>query len=237
MPFARLQYFSNALAKGTSVTLLLPDAAVEPPYVPWLLLHGLSDDDKTWTRRTSLERYVEGLPVVVAMPDGGRGFYVDADAAYYTALAEELPVMLARYLPLREGWAVGGLSMGGYGALRFALGRPDRFRSAHSHSGAVGFGHEARYAERPDIRRLLEATTEGTNDLYRLAGSASPRPAVRIDCGTEDFLIEDNRAFSAHLREIGFEHEYAEYPGGHDWAYWDAHVREQIAFHRSSLGF
>jgi len=237
MPLARLQYFSQALGKQTAVTLILPAVSVEPPYTPWLLLHGLSDDETIWSRRTSLERYVDGLPVVVAMPDGGRGFYVDSDHgfAYYTALADELPTMLERYLPLRKEWAVGGLSMGGYGAMRFALGRPDRFRSAHSHSGALGFGHNPRYRETAEFDRLLG--DNDANSLYGLAKAASPKPAVRIDCGVDDFLLEDNRAFVAHLNEIGYAHEYEEFPGAHDWAYWDEHVQEQIAFHRKNLGF
>ncbi|RYG27200.1 esterase family protein [bacterium] len=236
MPLARLQFFSQALGKQTAVTLILPAASIEPPYTPWLLLHGLSDDETIWTRRTSLERYVDGLPFVVAMPDGGRGFYVDAPDgyAYYTALSEELPAMLERYLPLRKEWAVGGLSMGGYGALRIALGRPDRFRSAHSHSGALGFGQNPRYRETTEFDRLVG---EGeTNSLYALGRSASPKPAIRIDCGVDDFLLEDNRAYTTFLKEIGYDHEYEEFPGAHDWAYWDEHVQEQMAFHRKNLG-
>lgn len=239
MPLARLQYFSQALQKQTAVTLVLPDVAAEPPYVPWLLLHGLSDDETIWARRTSLERYVEGLPVVVAMPDGGRGFYIDAAEgfAYYTALSEELPAMLDKYLPIRKEWAVGGLSMGGYGAVRFALGHPERFKSAHSHSGALGFGHDG-VRDQPEFLRILGPTpTGGPNDLYRLAESVSPRPALRIDCGVDDFLIESNRAFTAHLTKIGYAHEYEEFPGVHDWAYWDTHVPEQLAFHRKNLNF
>ena len=205
---------------------------------PWLLLHGLSDDDTVWSRRTSLERYVDGLPVVVAMPDGGRGFYIDSEAgfAYYTALSEELPSLLARYLPLKEEWAVGGLSMGGYGALRLALGRPDRFRSAHSHSGALGFAHTPRYREGAEFARLLGDSGEA-NSLYALAREVAPQPAIRIDCGVDDFLIKDNRVYTAHLKEIGDDYENEEFPGVHDWAYWDEHVQEQIAFHRKNLGF
>ena len=236
MPLARLQYFSDALGKQTAVNLILPEASADAPFTPWLLLHGLSDDETAWARRTSLERYVEGTNVLVAMPDGGRGFYVDAPEgfAFFTALADELPSMLARYFPLRDEWAVGGLSMGGYGAVRFGLGRPERFRSVHAHSAALGFGHAPRYAESPEFARLQAGDKD---DLFALAGASADRPALRIDCGTEDFLLDDNRAFHAHLDALGFAHEYEEFPGGHDWTYWDHHVREQFAFHRKNLGF
>ena len=240
MALARLQYFSKALRKQTAVNLILPEATVEPA-VPWLLLHGMSDDETMWARRTSLERDVEGLPVVVAMPDGGRGFYVDGPnggSAFLSALADELPAMLSSYLRLREEWAVGGLSMGGYGAVRFGLENPERFRSVHAHSAALGFGHDPRYGEVPDLAPLLDADgTSPANDLYALAATSTRRPALRVDCGTEDFLLEDNRLFHAHLEGLGFAHDYAEFPGAHDWSYWDRHVRDQLAFHRKNLGF
>ncbi len=239
MPRTRLQYFSKALQKQTAVDLILPEASAEP-MVPWLLLHGLSDDETMWARRTSLERYVEGLNVLVAMPDGGRGFYVDAAQgfAYFTALADELPTMLSHYFRLRDEWAAGGLSMGGYGAVRFGLARPGRFRSVHAHSAALGFGHVPRYRETLEFERILgEPPAGGKDDLFALASGALERPALRIDCGTGDLLLDDNRAFHAHLDALGFAHEYEEFPGGHDWAYWDLHVQDQLAFHRRNLGF
>lgn len=240
MPLARLQYFSAALGKQTAVNLILPEASADAPYVPWLLLHGLSDDETAWARRTSLERYVDGTNVLVAMPDGGRGFYIDADEgfAFFTALAEELPTMLERYFPLRETWAVGGLSMGGYGAMRFGLGHPARFRSVHAHSAALGFAHVSRYGESSEFTRLVGAVpTGGKDDLFALASGIENPPAIRIDCGTEDFLLDDNRAFHAHLEAVGVAHEYEEFSGAHDWSYWDLHVRDQFAFHRKNLGF
>ena len=239
MPLARLQYFSSALQKQTAVNLILPEASGEP-MTPWLLLHGLSDDETSWARRTGLERYVEGLNVLVAMPDGGRGFYVDAAEgfAYLSALAEELPTMLARYFRLRDAWAVGGLSMGGYGAVRFGLGRPGRFRSVHAHSAALGFAHDPRYVETPEFARIVGApSVGGKDDLFHLASRVEKPPTIRIDCGTEDFLLDDNRAFHRHLDGIGLAHEYEEFPGSHDWTYWDHHVKGQLAFHRKNLDF
>ena len=61
-------------------------------------------------------------------------------------------------------------------------------------------------------------------------------PALRLDCGTEDFLLEQNRAFHKRLEDLHVPHEYEEFPGGHDWGYWDLHVREAIAFHARNLG-
>ncbi len=61
------------------------------------------------------------------------------------------------------------------------------------------------------------------------------RPRLSFDCGTEDPLLEENRAFHRHLARIGYPHHYAEHPGGHTWAYWDEHVREAICQHLAVL--
>ena len=61
-------------------------------------------------------------------------------------------------------------------------------------------------------------------------------PAIRIDCGTADFLIDQNRKYHKYLESLHIPHEYQEFPGSHDWAYWDLHVQEAIAFHVRNLG-
>ncbi len=248
MAFCELHYFSRALGKQTAANILLPEGEGKAgPFPVFYLLHGLSDDHTIWQRRTSIERYVQNLPLIVVMPDGGRGFYTNAEQgfAYETAIIEDLIGFVDRLFPTRAergGRCIGGLSMGGYGAVRLALRFPDRFRSANSHSGALGFGHrppsgdDARAAE---FRRILGPNPAGgPNDLFALAKDVGKTnlPALRIDCGTEDRLIEDNRLFHTHLVDLGLPHEYEEFPGAHEWGYWDKHVQEALAFHRRHLG-
>src|SRR5471030_3167488 len=143
MPFLEFRYFSNALQKHTTANILLPSVDIKGPHHVMFLLHGLSDDHSIWCRRTSIERYVDGLPLIVVMPDGGRGFYSDAvqGFAYETAIAKELPQIIENTFQTELPWCATGLSMGGYGAAKLALKYPERFRSGHSHSGAVLFGH------------------------------------------------------------------------------------------------
>lgn len=248
MAFCELHFFSKALGKQTAADVLLPEVDHPGPFAVMYLLHGLSDNHTIWQRRTSIERYVQNLPLIVVMPDGGRGFYCDAaqGPAYETAIIGDLIGYVDRMFhtrAARSGRCVGGLSMGGYGAAKLALRFPDLFCSAVSHSGAMHFGHQP---VQHDRGREIQAEFErivgpdpagGPNDLYALAEAVEPanRPALRIDCGTDDFLIEQNRAFHAHLKSIGYEHEYAEFPGAHDWAYWDEHVQEAIRFHTRHL--
>jgi putative tributyrin esterase len=248
MALSTLNYFSRALQKATAANVIFPETEIEGPYPVFYLLHGLSDDHTMWQRRTSIERYVQGLPLIVVMPDGGRGFYTDAERgmAWETALARDLVSLIDRMyptIPERAGRCVGGLSMGGYGAVKLALRYPDLFCSANSHSGALGFAHwplskDPGDAFAVEFKRVIgEEPVGGPNDLFALAESLDPakRPALTIDCGTEDFLLNANRAFHDHLDQIGFSHGYQEFPGEHNWAYWDEHIQEAIRFHLRSL--
>lgn len=243
MAFAEFHYFSDALQKQTAVNFVIPD--VEGPWEVMFLLHGLSDDHTIWNRRTRLEEYVSGLPLLVVMPDGGRGFYCDAEEgfAYNRAIGSELIGLVRRWFNTKDSWSISGLSMGGYGAIRLALDYPETFRSACALSAALEFGHSPFNRgddwDREFTRIIGKSPKGGPNDLFHLVETLdrAKMPALRIDCGTEDFLIESNRAFRAHLAALQIPHEYEEHPGAHTWTYWDEHIQPAIAFHRQNLSF
>ena len=248
MAFCDFHYFSDALGKQTAAYVLLPETG-KPPYPTLYLLHGYSDDHTIWLRRTRIEEYVAQMPLMVVMPDGGHGFYADAAEGYAfgKAIGEELLERIERTFPAqthREGRCIAGLSMGGYGALRLALAYPERFGAAVSHSGAVAFGHNVvNHSGEPYLqgaRRILGADhVGGPNDLFALAEKTDPAilPALRIDCGVDDFLYKDNQAFHAFLTEKGIPHEYEEFPGAHNWDYWDLHIRETLTFFKKVMAF
>jgi len=232
MAVAHLNYFNSPLQKEVAFLALLPDRQEKPgPYPVYYLLHGLSDDYTAWLRWSSIERYVRELPIIVVLPDGDRNWYSDMPdgPAYEKSIIEGLIPFVDRYLPTvpsREGRVIGGLSMGGYGAMKLALKYPDLFCSVAAHSGAFGL--------RNDPTRRLDYI----DCCLELASALKPdtAPAIRFDCGIDDFLIEQNREFHRHLESLDIPHEYEEFPGGHSWAYWDEHVQEAIAFHRRTLG-
>lgn len=251
MAFARINYFSRSLQKASSVSVIFPDdPAVRRPWSTFLLLHGLSDDDTIWMRRTSIERYVEGLPLVVVMPDGGRGWYTNAQVgpAHEDDLIKDVVGLIDRTFPVkaeRAGRAIGGLSMGGYGAVKLGLKHHELFASVNSHSGALGILQDdwRKDGKIKDIAAELEriygnAAKGGPEDPFGIVERIDHGriPALRIDCGKDDFLIEQNRAFHRHLESMHIPHEYEEFPGSHNWPYWDAHVQEAVAFHARNLG-
>jgi putative tributyrin esterase len=235
---------NTVLEKMTSFIAIVPDDK-PGPFPVLYLLHGLSDDHTAWARRTSLERYVSGLPLIVVMPNGERSFYTDSQAnpkaAFETYLTRDIIGFVDRTfqtIPTREGRVIAGLSMGGYGAFKLALKHPDLFCAAVSHSGAVGFGGRV-FDPGSEWAALMGANSAGSpNDISALAETIdrASLPALRIDCGTDDFLIEENRALHAHLTALGLPHEYQENPGAHNWDYWDTHIQDTLKFFGPVLG-
>ena len=243
MALCEVKFFAQRIQKASQMTVILPDAG-RGPFPVFYLLHGLSDDHTIWLRRTSIERYVAGVPLIVVMPDGGRSFYCDAVSGlpYEQYMLEDVIGFVDRTfatIPRRKGRVIGGLSMGGYGALKLALKYPDRFCSAVSHSGCLDAARLVREQQNPERMLIFGRRPDGgKDDLFAIARKLKrgKAPALRIDCGTEDFLLDHNRRFHAHLKRLRLPHEYEEFPGAHTWDYWDRHVQEEIAFHRKALG-
>lgn len=236
MAAIQMHYSSQALSKMSELWVVLPDHWDGTPLPVLYLLHGLSDDASAWIRRSSIERHAGAHRMLVVMPDGGRGWYTNAREPSQNRYEDHILEVVDRVDGLfntvadRGGRAIGGLSMGGYGAVKLGLKHAARFGSIHSHSGALD---SLRDDERwPEEKRLIFGQPPAASeDCFALAASAEPRPALRIDCGVDDFLIEHNRRFHAELEALGYAHEYEEHPGDHNWGYWDRHVVAALAFH------
>ncbi|UOY02823.1 alpha/beta hydrolase [Blastococcus sp. PRF04-17] len=253
MVHARVDFFSDALSLSTSMTVLLPQRTATqiglagrttdgPPPVLYLL-HGLSDDDTIWVRRTSIERYVAPLGLAVVMPQVHRSFYADQayGGRYWTFLTEELPDLvgsLFRVSQRREDTFVAGLSMGGYGAFKWALRHPDRFAAAASLSGVMDLAGRRAGRERPEDPRMFERiygdrdVAGSSDDLLALLDRADPAglPKMYLCCGTEDELIGDNERFRDRCATAGVPLTTDFGPGAHDWSYWDATIQDVLAW-------
>jgi S-formylglutathione hydrolase FrmB len=215
------------------------DVGEEPPPVLYLL-HGLSDDDTVWLRRTSIERYVAPLGLAVVMPQVHRSFYTDEayGGRYWSFVAEELPALVGRFFRVsqrREDTFVAGLSMGGYGAFKLALRQPQRFAAAASMSGALDVAALARGTrpEDPMIWRRVfgeRPAAGGPDDLFALIASADPAtlPRLHVSCGTEDQIVPQSRRFVEACRRAHVPVVASFGPGEHDWAYWDARIQDVL---------
>lgn len=219
------------------------------------LLHGLGGNAGDWvSTRARLAEHAAAHRLIIVVPEGRDGWYTDSATVphekFESYFVEELiPDVQRRFrvIERREARAIAGLSMGGYGALKFGLKRPELFTLAASMSGALGAASwkpedPLPQFVRPSILKVFGAAdnpTRPANDIYKLAREMTPEraaalPFLYLDCGTEDFLIAQNRDFSALLIEKKIPHEYRQLPGAHTWPYWDMQVREilRMASHR-----
>ena len=233
--------------KNVLYRVLIPDVYEqgERRYPVLYLLHGLFGTFENWTELTNLGRYIQNLPLIVVMPDGGDGWYTDTTAgeANERYLIEELiPAVdgAFRTIPDRNSRAIAGNSMGGYGAFKFALKYPSFFCLAGSFSGAFhapklsGPAQNSNWEELgPSISRVFgaaESSIRSENDLKQIVNGLGKMqiealPYFYFECATQDGFLPVNRELDEAFTAAGILHEYHEIDGGHDWAYWDGRIR------------
>lgn len=245
------KFYSETLKISTAMMVILPqntetqigmkNTATGERLKTLYLLHGLSDDHTIWTRRTSIERYAAPLGLAVVMPAVNRSFYTDMvhGAAYESFIGEELPEIARSFFHLserREDTYIAGLSMGGYGAFKIALNRPDRYAAAASLSGVLDIARRAKNPEdfaKADILNAFGKTPalEGTrHDLFSLLERAVEKggelPRLFLCCGQDDSLHEDGTNFYDRARKLGLDPPWHSDPGyAHSWDYWDFRIQ------------
>ena len=215
------------------------------------LLHGLTGSYANWFDRSKLAEHAARYEFIIVTPNGANGWYTDSAASpkeqYESYIIKELIPEIDRSYrtnATRDGRVIAGLSMGGFGAVKFGLKYPEMFTIAGSFSGAL-FASSYRTAEELPggaIRTSLvsifgapDSPTKKANDVFEMVRTATPdrvkaMPFIYLACGTEDFLFQNNRDFLAALTERKVRREYREAPGAHDWAYWDEQVRQFLSF-------
>lgn len=246
MAFISMRLHSDSLKKAEEVYVIMPEKSSGK--VPVLyLLHGLSDDNSIWMRRTSIERYVQEMNLAVVMPDAARSFYTDMQGGgkYGTYISEELPSKICSMFNIsekRQDTFIAGLSMGGYGAFKTALVHPVKYCFAASLSGAIDISEVVRNfsAREGDLKRELELifgsqdTLEGSiHDLFYLLEKNLKEdidmPYLYQCCGTEDYLYSGNVRFRDFAVNKGIKFEYEEGPGVHNWAFWDMWIQKVLS--------
>lgn len=226
---------SMMLSNDTSFNLIIPDKRLRPPKVLYLL-HGYQQHFGSWLNQSSVARYVNGKNIAVVMPDGGRSFYTDmvmTGERYYSYIVNELPHFLKVQFglePSREQTAIAGLSMGGYGALKIGMRNPAAYSIIGAFSPACDIVNITE--ENPKLTAAIcgDADIKGSeHDLYTLArelSSSEQKPEIYHYCGDVDFMIEENRAFRDYMRTLPLSYSYTEVSGAHEWALWDAWVKD-----------
>jgi len=240
---------SPALGKKQAFLVLMPEEIKPDQQLPVLyLLHGAYGGETDWTERTDVEKYVANDGLIVVMPSAGPfSWYVDspreATSAAETYITKELIPLVDSTLPTvpsREGRGICGLSMGGHGALSLAAKHPDLFSSASSLSGILRITNHPNSWHLRDRLGPMDASPEvwQANSVHELADRfLGSDVSLLFDTGREDETgaVEDCRQTHERLNALGVPHTYEEFPGKHNWPYWDEHIVRHLAFHEESF--
>ncbi|MBQ2676183.1 MAG: esterase family protein [Clostridia bacterium] len=237
--------YSEALGMKTGVSFVVPyemrdrkNTDIKVIY----LLHGLSDDYMCWLYQSNVSRYANDRGVMIVMPEVQRSWYTDMKMGgkYFTYISKELPKMVENIFGIthtRDNTFIAGLSMGGYGALKCALKNPEFYKGVAAFSSVADIkSHrfdEAFYdldfcfgegVDLPDDENLM-CLAQNLSEIC-----SCKHPKIYMACGTEDFLLQDNRKFDQKLSHLNIAHTYEEWGGGHTWDFWNTAIQKAMNF-------
>jgi putative tributyrin esterase len=217
------------------------------PYPVLYLLHGYGGNFSNWLKvppqQNLLQTMADKYQLIIVTPDGANSWYYDSPtdkaSQYETYITQELRQEVERRyraIPERSGRFISGLSMGGHGALYLSARNPELYLAAGSMSGSVNVAGIDRQNLLPSIEAVLGSKAEN-KQVYRANSIVHMVPQLKqsglqliIDCGVDDFLIEDNRELHRRLVYEKVPHEYTERPGAHTWTYWGNALEHHLLF-------
>lgn len=252
-------YFSNALRRGASFSVYLPNDVspefrtkhFDRPTQVLFLLHGYTGTAADWIKDTTLYSLASQYNLALVCPSGENSFYLDGTATgrqYETFVGRELVEYVRKTFGLsdrREDTFIGGISMGGFGAIHTGFAYPETFSKIVSLSAALIVHKVA--AMKPedsnldgvanydyyrlmfgDPEKLLESRNNPEVLVRELMQKGGPLPQLYLAIGTEDFLYQDNQVFRRFLEEQGFPFTYREGPGVHDYNFWQPQIASSL---------
>lgn len=242
MSINTVSYFSKTLQKITNTTVIIPDTeelSTSKFPVMWLL-HGLGGDNSVWVRRTKIEEYANEYKLAVVMPDVQRSFYTDMSFGgnYWSYLTDELyNKMYCTFSisSLKQQNFVCGASMGGYGALKWALTHPEKFAAVAAMSPVLDLKDFRSRHLLPKKEFLGIFSDQNLSDgpisikwLLSQYSSKSRSPlSVFTSSGTHDFLLNQNKSFvPLFQKEFQENYKWSTGEGAHDWNLWRPQLHE-----------
>jgi len=258
MALMQITFTSQSLMRTVPIQVILPVDKLQMPGMPisedkpfktLYLLHGLFGNCTDWLTATRIQRWAEQKNLAVVMPSGDNSFYLDQPTPhnlYGEYVGQELVAITRKMFPLshdREDTFIGGLSMGGFGAIRNGLKYHETFGYIAALSSAIhmfenignrpnrttGFPNQA--YEESCFGKLEEAVLTDKNPkviVQSLKDANVPFPKIYMACGTEDMLISASRTYRDFFQENGLDVTYHEEPGQHDWDFWDKTIQKVL---------
>lgn len=261
MAVFQVDFMAETLGRTVPVIVILPTDKVYFPGMPrreegkpfktLYLLHGILGDCTDWLYGTRIRRWAEEKDLCVVMPSGDNAFYLDqpwAGNCYSEFIGRELVEFTRKTFPLsnkKEDTYIGGLSMGGYGAIYNGLKFCDTFGAVVGLSSALVINEtmpvetpNPRFpSERnewkksiygPDLEEVVRSEKNPKVLVERLLAEKKEFPKLYLACGVDDFLKANNDDFTAFLKEKGVEFTYETGPGSHEWDFWDTYIKKAL---------
>jgi S-formylglutathione hydrolase FrmB len=228
-------------------------------------LHGLGDNERTlfnsggWTMLDDLRNKHELGDFLIVAPEGRRSFYINSSDGKFRYsdffLEEFMPYVEGKYRIERgrASRAISGISMGGYGALRFAFAHPELFSAVSAQSAALvaESPKQLDVAARtglplfsvlgPVFGSPINASHWTANSPFVLARQNSAglrKMSIYFNCGEDDNYGFERGAAALHseLQQEHVKHEYHLYPGNHSITYFLSHFDEVLEFQSKAFG-
>jgi putative tributyrin esterase len=246
----KVEYFSNSLMRPVEFEMFIPNdfrTDIQMPHNPYydrkcktvFVLHGFTGWGRGWT---NLYEAAGKYNLALVFPSGENSFYLDTEATggkFGTFVGSELVEYIRKTFNLcldKEDTFISGLSMGGFGALHTGFAYPDTFGKIVALSSALIMhgitklkpgednGVANYYYFRNcfgDLENLIDSDNNPETLVKKLIQQKKNIPEIYMACGTEDFLLAENRHFHNFLVEHNVNVKYIESGGGHDMAFWD----------------
>jgi S-formylglutathione hydrolase FrmB len=226
-----------------------------PPMKTVYLLHGFQGIGSDWAYGTRIQELSMRYNFAIILPSGENSFYLDdveKGELFGEFVGREL-VDFSRSLfglsASREDTFIGGYSMGGYGALRNGLKYNDTFGGIIALSSALivktisqiqpgyanpiaNYDYYHRVFGEPTKLPGSDKDPEALVESIRKTGVRMPR--LYMACGSEDFLIAENREFHEYLKKERIEHRYEEGAGAHNFKFWDEYIEKALVWIREN---
>ncbi len=257
MALVQVDFFSKALMRTVTFNAIVPvdktghDIKKITEYKTLYLLHGIFGNHTDWIVNTRIGLLAQEKDLVVIMPAGENKFYVDNDKSmdkFSQFIGEDLVEFTRNLFPLsrkKEDTFIAGLSMGGYGACVTGLNFNETFGHIGMFSAGLVLDSAYESTDRDEVpfrkRSYYESVfgnmdeLEGSNKDYKalitnLSKDNKNIPDLYMVCGTEDFLIEQNRDYNKFLNENKIDVYYEEWSGVHDWKFWDEAIIKYLDY-------
>ncbi|WP_017471424.1 alpha/beta hydrolase [Amphibacillus jilinensis] len=260
MALLQVSYFSDAMQREVTFNALIPKDmrkeagqkvndhhAMKSLY----LLHGYSGSFTDWLTYANVRELSERYQIAIFMPSGENHFYID-DTDKKNLYGEYIGAELVEYtrgmFPIsdqKEDTFIGGLSMGGYGAIRNGLKYPENFGKIIALSSAlITYNIQNASPDYADGVADYQYFTRVFGDLTKLKGSdKDPEalfsqlkkenktiPHIYMACGSEDFLLDVNHKLRDFLNSENSDFTYVEAPGEHSWTFWNTYIEKALAW-------